>query len=162
MKGNPTVMAGLSESINLEASMMLQYLLDQRDVKRLGLDLADGLKQLHDQCEDHMKNLVSRLLFLEGAPTIEPKPAATHDSVTEILNDAFAAEQAAVARFTDLCKECYEAGDMSNFHLFQHLIKWHREGDDKFKGHIAWLQKQLYQLKKLGENDYLAVNAAKN
>jgi len=27
---------------------------------------------------------------LEGAPTIELKPAATHDSVTEILNDAFA------------------------------------------------------------------------
>ena len=29
----------------MEGSMMLQYLLDQRDVKRLGLDLADGLKQ---------------------------------------------------------------------------------------------------------------------
>ncbi len=162
MKGNPTVMDGLSEAINLEASMMLQYLLDQRDVKRLGLDLADGLKQLHDQCEDHMKHLVSRLLFLEGAPTIEPKAAATHDSVSEILNNAFAAEQAAIDRFTDLCKQCYEAGDMSNFHFYQHLIKWHREGDDKFKGHIAWLQKQLYQIKKLGENDYLAVNAAKN
>ena len=162
MKGNADVMAGLGESANLEASMMLQYLLDQRDVKRLGLDLADGLKQLHDQCEDHMKHLVSRLLFLEGAPTIEPRPAATHDSVTDILNDAFAAEQAAVDRFTDLCKQCYEAGDMSNFHFYQHLIKWHREGDDKFKGHIAWLQKQLYQLKKLGENDYLAVNAAKD
>ena len=49
-------MAGL-EAINLEASMMLQYLLDQRDVKRLGLNLADGLKQLHEQCEDHMKHL---------------------------------------------------------------------------------------------------------
>jgi len=162
MKGNPTVMAGLSEAINVEASMMLQYLLDQRDLKRLGLSLADGLKQLHDQCEDHMKHLVSRLLFLEGAPTVEPKPAATHDSVTEILNDAFAAEEAAVARFSDLCKQCYEAGDMSNFHFYQHLTKWHREGDDKFKGHIAWLQKQIGQLKKLGETDYIAVTAARN
>jgi bacterioferritin (cytochrome b1) len=161
MKGNPQVIAGLQEAANLEASLMLQYLLDQRDTKRLGLDLADGLKELYDQCEDHMKHLVSRVLFLEGAPTIEPKSAATHDSVSDILNDAFAAEQAAVARFTDLCKQCYEAGDMSNFHFYQHLAKWHREGDDKFKGHIAWLQKQLYQLKKLGENDYLAVNATK-
>jgi bacterioferritin (cytochrome b1) len=159
MKGNPQVIAGLQESANIEGSMMLQYLLDQRDAKRLGLALADGLKQLKEQCEDHMKCLVSRLLFLEGAPTIEPKPAATHDSVTEILNDAFAAEQAAIARFTDLCKQCYDAGDMSNFHFLQHLVKWHREGDDKFKGHVAWLQKQLYQLKKLGENDFLAVNA---
>ena len=161
MKGSPPVMAGLQQAIDLEGSLALQYLLDQRDVKRLGLDLADGLKQLHEQCEDHLKHLVSRLLFLEGAPTIGPKPAATHDSITEILNDAFAAEQAAVAVFTDLCKQCYEAGDMSNFHFYQHLVKWHREGDDKFKGHVAWLQKQLYQLKKLGENDYIAVSAAK-
>jgi bacterioferritin (cytochrome b1) len=159
MKGNPQVIAGLQEAADLEASMMLQYLLDQRDAKRLGLALADGLKQLKEQCEDHMKCLVSRLLFLEGAPTIEPKAAATHDSVTEILNDAFAAEQAAIARFTDLCKQCYDAGDISNFHFYQHLAKWHREGDDKFKGHVAWLQKQLYQLKKLGENDFLAINA---
>jgi bacterioferritin (cytochrome b1) len=119
MKGNPQVIAGLQEAANMEGSMMLQYLLDQRDVKRLGLDLADGLKQMKEQCEDHMKCLVSRVLFLEGAPTIELKPAATHDSVTEILNDAFAAEQAAIARFTDLCKQCYDAGDMSNFHFYQ-------------------------------------------
>jgi bacterioferritin (cytochrome b1) len=162
MKGSPPVMAGLQQAVNVESTLMLQYLLDQRDAKRLGLDLAGGLKQLHDQCEAHMRHLVSRLLFLEGAPTIEPKPAATHDSVTEILNDAFAAEQAALATFTDLCKQCYEAGDMSNFHFYQHLVKWHREGDDKFKGHVAWLQKQLYQLKKLGENDFIAVNAAKD
>ena len=162
MKGNPQVMAGLQEAVDIEASLMLQYLLDQRDVKRLGLDLADGLKQLADQCEDHMKQLVSRLLFLDGAPTINPTAAATHDSVTEILNDAFAAEQSDIARFTDLCKQCYDASDMSNFHFYQHLVKWHREGDDKFKGHVGWLQKQLYQLKKPGENDYIAVNAAKD
>ena len=162
MKGNPQVLAGLQDGIAIESTLMLQYLLDQRDVKRLGLNLADGLKQLHEQCEDHMKCLTSRMLFLEGAPTISPKPAVTHDSVTEILNDAFTAEQAAVARFSELCKECYEAGDMSNFHFYQHLVKWHREGDDKFKGHIAWLQKQLYQLKKLGETEYIAVNAVKD
>ena len=140
---------------------MLQYLLDWCDLKRLGLALGGDVKTMHEQCEEHVKHITSRLLFLEGAPTIEPKPASTHDSVGDILNDAFASEQAAIARFSDLCKECYEAGDMSNFHFYQHLVKWHREGDDKFKGHVAWLQKQIYQLKKLGENDYLAVNAVK-
>ena len=51
---------------------------------------------------------------------------------------------------------------MSNFHFYQHLMKWHREGDGKFKGHVAWLQKQLYQLKKLGDNDYIAINATRD
>jgi hypothetical protein len=46
--------------------MMLQYLLGQRAVKRLGLDLADGLKQLKEQCEDHMKCLVSRVPARQG------------------------------------------------------------------------------------------------
>ena len=133
MKGNPQVIAGLQEAANIEGSMMLQYLLDQRDVKRLGLDLADGLKQLKEQCEDHMKCLVSRVLFLEGAPTIELKLAATHDSVTEILNDAFAAEQAAIARFTDLCKQCYDASDMSNFHFYQHLPSADRNGSSTYR-----------------------------
>ena len=67
MKGNSEVMAGLQEAVTVEATLMLQYLLDQRDLKRLGLDLADGFKLLHEQCEDHMKCLTSRLLFLEGA-----------------------------------------------------------------------------------------------
>jgi bacterioferritin (cytochrome b1) len=162
MKAPPQVLAALQESVDIEATLALQYLLDQRDVKRLGLNLADGLKQMYDQCQEHLKHLTSRLLFLEGAPTIGPKPAATHDSVTEILNDAFAAEQAAIARFSDFCRQCYDAGDMSNFHFYQHLVKWHREGDDKFSGHVAWLQKQLYQLKKLGENDFIAVNAERD
>ena len=48
MKAPPQVSAALQESIDIEATLALQYLLDQRDVKRLGLNLADGLKQLHE------------------------------------------------------------------------------------------------------------------
>jgi len=162
MKGNPDVMTGLQEAIGIEATLMLQYFVDQRDVKRLGLALADGLGTLHDQCQTHLECLTGRLLFLESAPTINPKPAATHDKIGDILTDAQKAEEAAVVRFAALCKQCYDAGDMSNFHFYQHLAKWHREGDDKFKGHLTWLQQQLYQFSKLGENDYIAVNAVKS
>ncbi len=48
MKAAPQVLTALQESVDIEASLALQYLLDQRDVKRLGLDLASGLKQLHE------------------------------------------------------------------------------------------------------------------
>jgi hypothetical protein len=34
MKGNPEVIGRLQEAADIEASLMLQYLLDQRDVKR--------------------------------------------------------------------------------------------------------------------------------
>jgi bacterioferritin (cytochrome b1) len=162
MKGNPDVISGLQQAITIEATLALQYFVDSRDVKRLGLHLGDGLATLHDQCQEHVACLVGRLLFLEGAPKLDPKPAATHDKIGDILAEAKTAEEAAVAQFAVLCKQCYEGDDMSNFHFYQHLAKWHREGDEKFKGHLAWLQKELYQFTKLGESEYIAVNAVKN
>jgi bacterioferritin (cytochrome b1) len=162
MKGNPDVIAGLQQAITTEATLMLQYSVDSCDVKRLGLHLGDGLAALRDQCQSHLHCLVGRLLFLEGAPVIDPKPAATHDKIGDILSQAKTAEEAAVDQFAVLCKQSYEGDDMSNFHFYQHLAKWHREGDEKFKGHLAWLQQQLYLFEKLGESEYIAVSAVKN
>lgn len=160
MKGDPKVMAGLQEAINLEASLMLQYLLDQRNVKRFGLSLADGLKTLHEQCEGYMKDLASALLFFDGgAPEFAPGRALTHMSVTAIQDDAIAAEQAVVTRYVDLCKQAYDAGEMDIFHLYQHLIKWHRRGGNGNEGHLLWLQKQNWQLVEFGEKDYEEVKA---
>jgi bacterioferritin (cytochrome b1) len=149
-------MAGLQEAINIEASLMLQYAIDWQDTDRLGLSIADGLEKLHEQSEGWWQELTSKLLFLEGAPVAVPAKAATHDTVTDILNDSLAAELAAVDQFTVLCKAAYDAGDLEMFHYYQHLAKWHRSGGNGNKGHISWLQKQLWQLKKLGENDYIA------
>ena len=57
MKAPPQVLAGVQEPTNLELSLSLQYLLDQRNVKRFGLSIADGLKTLHEQCESYAKDL---------------------------------------------------------------------------------------------------------
>jgi bacterioferritin (cytochrome b1) len=159
MKAPPQVLAGVQEAINLELSLALQYLLDQRNVKRFGLSIADGLKALHEQCESYAKDLASLVLFLDGAPQFGPKPAVTHKTVTEIQTDAIAAETALVARYTALCKEAYEAGEIDVFHLYQHLVKWHRRGGNGNEGHLAWLQKQNWQLLEFGEKDYEAVKA---
>jgi bacterioferritin (cytochrome b1) len=109
-----------------------------------------------------MKCLTSRLLFLEGAPTIDPKPAATHDSIGDILNGRLRRRAGCRRAFTDPLQAVLRGRRHVELPLLPApFAKWHREGDDKFKGHLCWLQKQLYQLKKLGENDYIAVNAVK-
>jgi len=162
MKATPEVKAGIQDAMTIEASLMLQYFADERDVNRLGLDLASGLKQLSGQCQDHLKELTSRLLFREGAPALDPRPAATHNDLGAIISDAIAAETAAVERFADLCKQSFADGDMSMFHFYQHLAKWHCEGDDKFKGHLLWLQQQAALFKALGESGYIAMSAVKN
>jgi len=38
----------------------------------------------------------------------------------------------------------------------------HEVGDDKFDGHLAWIQQQTTLFAKLGESDYIAVNAVKS
>ena len=159
MKAPPQVLAGLQEAADAELSLSLQYLLDQRNVKRFGLSIADGLKTLHEQCESYAKDLASAMLFFEGAPQFVPKPATTHKTVADIQTDAIAAETAIVSRYSALCKEAYEAGEMDIFHLYQHLIKWHRRGGNGNEGHLAWLQKQNWQLVEFGEKDYEAVKA---
>jgi bacterioferritin (cytochrome b1) len=163
MKGDPDVMAGLQEAITILASLEAQYALDGLDVKRLELDLGDGLSKLAEQCEDQKKCLLIRLLFLDGgAPVITPAPAATHSKIGDILTDATKAELAAVARFRALGKQAWGADDLSNSHYYQHLCKWHEVGDDKYKGHLAWLQQQSSLFGTLGDKDYIAVNAVKS
>jgi bacterioferritin (cytochrome b1) len=156
MKGDPGVMTGLNEAAEIEASLMLQYALNALDLKRLGLSIADGFKDLHEQAEGFWMDLTAKLLFLEGAPTTAPKAAKSQDTIDGMLGEAMAAELAAIARFTSLCRAAYEVGDMEVFHFYQHLVKWHRTGGNGNKGHIKWLQKQLYQFSKLGETEYIA------
>jgi bacterioferritin (cytochrome b1) len=163
MKGNPDVMTGLQEAITIMASLGAQYSLDACDVKRLDLNLGDSLDKLAGQCEDQLKCLVTRLLFLDGgAPVVNPSQAATHGKIGDILSDAMKAETEAVERFRALGEQCRGAGDLSNYHYYQHLCKWHEVGDDKFDGHLAWIQQQTTLFAKLGESDYIAVNAVKS
>jgi bacterioferritin (cytochrome b1) len=156
MKGDPKVMAGLQEAINLETSIYLQYFLDACDAQRFGLSIADGLKKLACQSQEFARDLTARLLFLEGSPVVAPDPANTHDNVTAVIVGAISAETAIITRYTQLCRDAWEAGDLSNFHFYQHLDKWHRQGGNDYDGHLSWLQKQQWQLKQLGEKDYIA------
>lgn len=163
MKGNQKVMAALQEAIDLEAFLAAQYKLECRDAKRFGLDIHEGLEKLHSQCEGYLDTLVSRVLFYESDPQIAPKAATVHDNVTQMLVDVQGAEAALIERYAEIAGICWEAGGVhiSDFHYFQHLIKWHSMGDEggsgtvSVMGHVSWIQKQLWQLGQFGEKDYL-------
>jgi bacterioferritin (cytochrome b1) len=163
MKGNPKVMAGLQESINLEASRSAQYKLDGIDAKRFGLEIAGDLLTLHQQSEDAQDGLVSRLFFFEGEPEIAAQTAKPHQDFGSLIADHIAAETALVGRFRELAKEAWDAGEIDTAHSYEHLANYHTVGcaigGNEHKGHLAWLQKQLWQRGKLGETDYIAVQA---
>jgi len=156
VKGNPEVLLCLQDSLTSEMTLHLQYELEGWDLGRLGIDTKEGFGKLAEQSETFAHELSRRILFLEGQPVLDPTATTSYGSITERLNAAVAAELKIVQDYADYTKKAYDAGDMSNFHYFQHLSKWHREGDDKFKGHIAWIQKELWQVGRLGETAYVA------
>jgi len=162
MQGDPKVKDGLQHLVAALLGLMCQYLLDAINLKRLGLSIGDGLDQLSGQCATDVKDLVKWLYFLEAQP--ELGTAKSHATVGQILADATTAEAAFVAAVNELADTAFEAGEMAVFHGLQHLAKFHTIGGDVIgatdrTGHIAWLQKQNWQLREFGEKDYEAVKA---
>jgi hypothetical protein len=79
--------------------------------------------------------------------------------VGQILGDATTAETALVAAVSELANKALEAGELAVFHGLQHLAKFHTIGGGVIgstdrTGHLAWLQKQNWQLREFGEKEY--------
>ena len=162
MQGDPNVKAGLQRLVVAACDLMCQYMLDAINTKRLGLSVGDGLDKLGEQCATDLKDLLKWLYFLEAQP--ELGSAKSHATVGQILTDATTAETAFVAAVNELADVAIKAGDMSVFHGLQHLAKFHTIGGGVIgstdrTGHIAWLQKQGWQLREFGEKDYEATKA---
>jgi bacterioferritin (cytochrome b1) len=156
MKGDPRVLACLQESVTLELTLKLQYMLYHWDLSRLGIETKDGFDMLAGQCGHWAHEMTRRILFLEGTPILDPTQATMAANVSAMLSLSVAAEQQAIDAYAGYVVTAWDAKDMSNFHWFQHMSKWHREGDDKHKGHMAWLAKQTWQVGTIGQSAYLA------
>jgi len=157
MQGDAGVRDGLQRLAASLLDLGCQYMLDAINTKRLGLSIADGLDQLAGQCFSDAKDLVRWIYFLDGQPTMGS--ARSRPTVSQIVGDSLAAEGVFLNAVNQLAEQARVAGDMSVFHGLQHLAKWHSIGGGVLgatdrTGHIAWLQKQDWQLREFGEKDY--------
>jgi hypothetical protein len=157
MQGNPDVKDGFQRLVGALLDLMCQYLLDTINTKRLGISIGDGLDKLCEQCSTDLRDLVKWLYFLEAQPRIGA--AQSHASVGQILGDATTAETAFVAAVNQLADAALKAGALDAFHGLQHLAKFHTIGGGVIgstdrTGHLAWLQKQNWQLLEFGEKEY--------
>lgn len=156
MKGNAAVLTALQAIIDLEMTLSLQYQLDAAHMKCYGLSIAGGLRCLSHQSRQFAKMATKKILAFEGEPSISAGEAKTNDAIPDIFTGAIVAEEKIVAACAQFAKVCWDAGDMATFHFFQHLAKWHTTGDNGYKGHLEWLEKQAWQLDELGEQDYVS------
>jgi bacterioferritin len=150
VKGNLDVIKALEAAAAQEAHLNLQYRLDARSLKFMGLKkLTCKMKKFGDGAHCFLKLLTDRTLFLGGDPGYDIAPVVEQTSVTALLKNALALEMAVVDPYEQNVQLSMKALDDTTRNLFEHLLKWHQK-------HIGWLEQQLRLIDGLGETEYMA------
>jgi bacterioferritin len=91
-------------------------------------------------------------LFLDGKPNMEPLKLTVGSSVREMIEADCALELAAVKQYNLAVEVARENHDNGSRDLLVQLLK-----DEE--GHVIWLEAQLHQIKEMGYESYLSMQA---
>jgi bacterioferritin len=151
MKGDPKVLDCLEQAATFEAHLVLQYKLDARSLKDMGLKkLAKCAKKWRKQPDSFLKQITDRILFLEGSPEYDGGKVADHTTVTELLQDELALEVAIIEPYEKFVVVCQQELDDTSRNLFEHALKAHEYN-------IEDIERELSLIKKVGgEAAYIA------
>ncbi|MCL1127050.1 bacterioferritin [Shewanella surugensis] len=151
MKGNKEIIKTLNNLLAGELSAMDQYFVH-------GLMYEDwGLNQLHEQVshesEDergHARQLIQRILFLEGTPNVAKREALTiGKKPQEMLQNDLQYEYMIAGNLRQAIKLCEEKQDFQTREILEVLL------EDTESDHMYWLEKQLGLIEKVGLENYL-------
>jgi bacterioferritin len=150
MKGNADVIKALESAAAQEAHLNLQYRLNARSLKFMGLKkLTCKVGTFADDAHYFLKKLTDRTLLLGGDPGYDIAPVVEQTDVTALLKNALVLEMAIVEPYERSVQLSMKALDDTTRNLFEHLLKWHQK-------HIGWLEQQLRLIDGLGETEYMA------
>lgn len=155
MNGAPEVLEGLMAAAAMEAALATQYHLDKRDLKFQCLKRqAKKLSRFAEDCEDFLKQIVDTIFMLGGRPQYLAGSANERTDIRSVFQLALDAEMAIVTAFNDAYLIAQNAKDADTRNLYEHWIKAHEHR------HIIWLEEQLAQIDKFGEDQYLLLQLA--
>lgn len=149
MKGNAKVIARLNQALRDELTAINQYFLHSEMSENWGYDRYS--KAIKKQSIDEMRHaeaLMERILFLDGAPSMEPMALSVGKSVKDMIEADLKLEVGAVASYNESIRICVENGDNGSRDLFVKLLK-----DEE--SHVDWLEAQVHKIGELGYERYL-------
>jgi bacterioferritin len=150
MKGNPKVIAQLNRALREELTAINQYFIHAEMCENWGYDRLS--KYIKKQSIDEMKHaeaLIERVLFLDGAPTMEPLALTVGKGVKEMIASDLKLELGAIVLYNEAARISADEKDNGTRDLFIKLLK-----DEE--GHADWLETQLHQIAELGYERYLS------
>jgi bacterioferritin len=150
MRGNPAVIAKLNEALQEELTAINQYFVHAEMCHNWGYQtLGDSIMKQSIAEMKHAEELIERLLFLDGRPTMQPLPLAIGQDVRGQLKNDCRLEVKAVAMYNEAIRASEEAGDNASRELFERLLKDEEQ-------HVDFLEAQLHQIDEIGYARYLS------
>lgn len=154
MKGDNEVIDALNEALKLELGAVNQYWLHYRLLEDWGFsklakkEREESIEEMH-----HADQIIDRIIFLEGHPNLQHvAPLMIGQSVGEILDCDLKGEYIAKEHYMKSRELCRSKDDYVSMALFEKLL-----ADEE--GHIDFLETQIDLLKKIGFENYGALNA---
>ncbi len=150
MRGNPDVITRLNEALREELTAINQYFVHAEMCHNWGYHrLGNYIKKQSIGEMKHAEELLERVLFLDGTPSMAPLPLTIGADVRTQLNNDLALELKAVVMYNESIKIARDAGDNASSELFERLLKDEEE-------HVDFLEAQVHQVKEIGYERYLA------
>ena len=150
MKGKPEIIEKLNFLLADELTAVNQYFVHAEECGDWGFEV------LHETIEKrsigemkHAEKLISRILFLEGTPTVD-KLNKMHiaDSVPGMLENDRKAEMEAIKNYNEAIKLASELLDNGTKELLDGILK-----DEE--SHLDYIEEQLDQIEQMGLEHYL-------
>ncbi len=153
MRGNDKVIAELNQALREELTAINQYFIHAEMSHNWGYHALGSYirKQSIDEMK-HAEALIERILFLDGTPEMDHLSLTIGENVREQIEADLKLEVGAVAMYNKAIQVSRDAGDDMSRELFSKLLKDEEE-------HVDWLEAQLHQIKEMGYERYLSLQA---
>jgi bacterioferritin len=150
MKGNEKLVKKLDELLADELTAIMQYMVHSEMCANWGYDkLHQSVEKRAMQEMGHAEKLISRIIFLEGTPTVSKLNSVSIGAdVPKQLQSDHQSELGAVKMYNEVIHLADEVGDAATRNLLESILK----DEDQ---HVDWLEEQLDQIAQLGAPLYL-------
>ena len=145
------MIAELNKALREELTAINQYFLHAEMCENWGYKkLSEYIKKQSIGEMKHAEALLERILFLDGAPTMEPLKLTVGSNIKEMLQSDLDLELSAVKDYNAAIQVAVAEKDNGSRDLFVILLK---DEED----HVDWLEAQLHLIKEIGYERYLSM-----
>ena len=151
MKGDQKVIELLNEILGHELTAIDQYFVHSQMYDDWGYSkLFERISHEMVDEQGHAKELIERILFLGGKPSLEKRATARIGSeVPEMLSNDLELELTVISQLRSAITYCESVGDFTSSNILKKNLK------DSEEDHALWLEQQLGHIEKLGLPNYL-------